>query len=132
MNNTSEDIMEMLEDESSLGLVFGENLFIGNEPTTPKNCVTIFDTPGMPISFGLTKEDNTYYRPSIQIRCRNIDYQAGLNLLRAITIYLHSIHNEVYGGSLYTVIQCMNEPALLDWDENQYARFITNFNIQRR
>jgi len=39
---------------------------------------------------------------------------------------------ETWNGALYTVIYCSNGPALLDWDDSNNARFIINFNIQRR
>ena len=37
MHSTSEDIKDMLEAESSLGLVYANNLHIGKEPSTPSS-----------------------------------------------------------------------------------------------
>lgn len=47
MNAPSVDIKDMLEAESSLGLTFTSDLFVGHEPNTPDETVTIFDTPGV-------------------------------------------------------------------------------------
>ena len=44
MNSPSEDIKDILVADTGLSLVFATDLFIGVEPTLPKNCVTIFDT----------------------------------------------------------------------------------------
>ena len=135
MNASSVDIMRMLEDysDSALGLSFGIDLFIGREPTKPDNCVTIFDTPGGPPQLTLDEDNDDYYYPSIQIRVRNRDYRAGWALIENIRTVLHGKANETWDTTtLYTVIYCSSGPALLDWDESDRARFIINFNLQRR
>jgi hypothetical protein len=133
MNAPSVDIRDMLEAESSLGLVFGDNLFIGKDPTTPQNMVTIFDTYGRPPQLTLGgQEEGNYYYPSIQIRVRSVSYQLGWNLIYDIMTSLHGRAQETWNGTLYTVIYCSSGPALLDWDDNGLVRFIVNFNLQRR
>jgi len=134
MQAPSIDIRHMLEakDDSSgsFDLVFGTNLFIGREPVTPKECVTIYDTPGFPPYLGLT--DTGYEYPSIQIRVRNTGYVNGWNLINNIKDALHGKSHETWNDTLYTVIYCSSGPALLDWDDNGLPRFIVNFNLQRR
>ena len=132
MNATSEDIKDMLEAESSLGLVFPTNLFIGREPTKPDDCVTIFDTPGGPPMIALSKADSDYYYPSVQIRVRNNDYTVGWDLINAIKVLLHGSGPEVWNGTTYTAIMCAQEPFPLGWDEHSRVWFVANFNIQRR
>ena len=130
MNAPAEDIKDMLEAESSLGLTFQTDLFIGREPSKPDNSVTIFDTSGYPPMLTLGN-DSQYYYPSVQIRVRNRDYQDGYALISSIVALLHGKHNEVWNNTYYSVIACSSEPFLLDWQEH-YARFVCNFNIQRR
>lgn len=130
MNVPSEDIKDMLEAESSLGLTFATNLFIGKEPPTPDDCVTIFDTFGSPPQ--LTLDNQKYENPSIQIRVRSVDYKTGWNLIADIVDVLHGQAQETWNTTLYSVIYATNSPALLDWDDNDRCRFIVNFNIQRR
>ena len=130
MNASSEDIKNLLEDESALGLVFAKNLFIGKEPKSPSNCVTIFDTTSIPPQLGLTSQGYEY--PSVQIRVRNESYVQGMELIERIKTLLHGLGQITIGGYLYTVIYCASGPALLDWDENSRARIICNFNLQRR
>ena len=129
MNSPSEDIKDMLD--TTLGLIFKDNLFIGREPILPKNCVTIFDTAGGAPQLTFTKNENYFY-PSIQIRVRNIDYRDGWDLIQDIRTSLHGRAQETRNGTLYSVVYCASGPALLDWDENNRVRFIINFNIQRR
>lgn len=130
MNIPSSDIREMLEAESSLGLVFASNLFIGKEPPKPRDCVTIFDTPGYPAP--LTLDNKLYQKPSVQIRIRNGSYPTGMELAQNIFLSLQGRAGETWNGSLYTVIYCSSGPALLDWDDNNNPRFFINFEIQRR
>jgi hypothetical protein len=135
MNAPSVDIKDILEakDDSSgsYDLTFGTNLFIGKEPATPKNCVTIYDTPGFAPYLGVDGSTGYEY-PSIQIRVRNTSYVSGWNMINDIKSHLHGIKQTTWNGTLYSVIICSSDPALLDWDDNGNARFICNFNIQRR
>jgi hypothetical protein len=132
MNPASEDIKDILEAESSLGLALGTDLFIGKEPADPNNCVTIFDTPGLPPQLTLAGKGEDYFYPSIQVRVRNTNYLTAYSLADSIRDVLHGLAHETWNGTLYILIQCTQGPALLDWDENNRCRFIINFNVQRR
>jgi len=131
MNATSYDIKDMLEAESSLGLVYADDLYIGKEPPKPDNCVTIYDTPGFPVQ-GTLDNSSFYNSPSVQIRVRNKKYIDGMNLAQSIIVSLHNRAQGIWNGTLYTVIRCVNGPSLLTWDDNQNAIIVVNFNLQRR
>jgi len=130
MNAPSEDLKDMLEADSALGLTFAENLFIGKEPITPHNCVTIYDEIGN--TPNLAMDGTTYYYPIVQIRVRNIGYKEGWTLINNIMLSLHGRANETWNDALYAVIYCSSGPALLTWDDNEFVKFIVNFNLQRR
>jgi len=129
MNPGSVDMKTKLV-AGSLALVFGTNLFIGKEPTDPDNCVTIFDTPGFPPD-KFHNKSVSYNRPSIQIRVRNNNYLTGWDLIDDIKNLLHNSGPETWSGTIYDSIFCSQEPALLDWDQNDRARFVATFDIQR-
>ena len=131
MNAVSQDVKDMLEAESSLGLVSATNLFVGREPPTPDECATIFDTSGLPNQVTLGMEGNYYY-PSIQIRVRSNKYRDGWDLIQNIMISLHGRAQETWNGTLYSIIKQTSGPALLDWDDNNRPRFVVNFDLQRR
>ena len=131
MNPASVDIKDMLEGESSLGLIFATDLFVGKEPSEPSNCVTIFDTPGYPDILTL-EGDGELYSPSIQIRVRNTSYLTGWDLANDIRAVLHGKIGETWNGSEYDFIKCTGGPFLLDWDENDRARFVINLEMKRR
>lgn len=134
MGAVSVDIKDLLVAESSLGLTFSTDLFVGREPSDVANCVTIFDTGGGPpqLTVGINQQNEFYEYPSIQIRVKNTSYVTGYNLANTVIETLHGRAGDVFNGSLYTVIYCANGPALLDWNENNKVRFIMNFNLQRR
>jgi hypothetical protein len=134
MQASSEDIKEMLEEygESSGIGITSNNIFIGREPSKPKNCITIFDTIGFHPYLGLGPGDTGFEYPSIQIRVRNDDYQTGWALIERIKTALHGRAQETWNATLYSLIYCSSGPAHLDWDDNGNALFIINFNIQRR
>lgn len=129
MNAPSVDIKDMLV-AAGLSLTFATNLFVGKEPANPDDCTTIFDTPGRgPERF--FNNDEGYFRPSIQIRVRNVSYLTGWALIDAIKLRLHGAAQAVWNGTTYSAIFCSQEPALLDWDQNSRARFVATFEIQR-
>lgn len=130
MNVPSVDIKDYLLSDSSLGLTFATDLFIGTEPKEPDNCVTIYDTPG-----GTPEKvysgASGYYRPSIQIRVRNNEYVTGLTLIDNIKKVLDGLGPVIINGTKYTYINCLIEPGQFPRDENDRFRFVTTFDIQR-
>jgi hypothetical protein len=130
MNAPSEDIKDMLVAESALALTYGTDLFIGREPSSPPNCVTIYDTPGT--AKGLTLDGQAYGYPNVQILVRNQSYTAGWAIIDAIEATLHGRAHETWNGALYTVIRTTSGPSLLENDENGRAKLVLNLNVQRR
>ena len=133
MNPSSIDISALLEADSNFELTFAVNLFVGKEPAFPDNCVTIFDIPGDAPVLTLTgKGGGDYYRPSVQVRVRNNDYLTGWGLIHDIQKYLHGINGVIEDSTEYLLIQSVDSPFLLDWDENDRVRFIATFSIYRK
>jgi len=130
MNPAAKDTKDMLVADTGLSLVYGTDLFVSKEPTKPNECVTIFDTPSFPSD--LTLDGESYFRSSIQVRVRTLDYEAGMALAWTIMGSLHGRANETWNGTLYTVIKAVGEPTPLYYDENNRLLIITNFNLQRR
>ena len=130
MNVPSKDIKDMLEAETSLGLTFTTDLFVGKEPALPNNIITIFDTPGGSADLYADRTIR-WERPAIQIRSRNTSYVAGWDILDDIRNVLQGRANETWNGTFYGLITAAGDIFLLDWDENNRARFVLNFNIQR-
>lgn len=131
MNLPSEDIKDMLVTEASLGLTFAQNLFIGMEPSSPRNIVTIYDTPGAGPDSNLAKEEDIWH-PAIQIKVRNVSYVAAGDLITQIKDALHNRTGETWNGATYILIQCAQEPFCLGFDENNLALWVMNLDIMRQ
>ena len=134
MNAPSMDIKDILVAEPSLNLIFGGpdgQLYVGKEPETPINTVTIFDTGGLTPQLTMDK-DEIYQYPSINIRVRNKDYETGFDLANNIKDALHGRSHETWNAAIYELIQATGEAFMLGWDDNNNAWFIINFNIQRK
>ena len=135
MNNASKDIAQKLAlltvSSSVLKFTVGSNLFVGREPTTPDNCVTIVDRPSWPIGINLDGSGEFDYA-SIQIRVRNISYDKGAEMMQEIIKLLHGINNFTINNTAYFVCMCVSGPSLLEWDQNNRAILICDFDIQRR
>lgn len=134
MNSVAEDIKNMLLADSSLDLLFGTNLHLYKEPAFPDETVTIYEVDGMPyVGLLQSNTDKKHIeRPSIQIRIRTHTAEAGYELGYKIINVLHGLANEIWGSYFYILISHVNGPALMDWDDNDRARIVLNFNIQRR
>ena len=129
MNAASIDIKDSLED-AGLGLIYKKNLFIGKQPASPDDCVTVIDTPSF--TPDNTLDNVRYYRSSVMVQVRNNGYTAGMVVARNVMDWLHGRANSTWNSTLYTVIQATGEPAPLAWDENDRTIIIINFNLQRR
>ena len=105
---------------STLG--FGRNLFIGREPSSPTNCVTIYPTGGY--SPDISRSTET---PTIQIRIRNTSYPTGYKIGNMIGKEFHentSICASVRGKCFSMQSQAM--PIGLTDDSTAHI-FVINF-----
>lgn len=132
MNPCSIDIKDLIEAESSLGLVFQQNLFIGREPSEPANCVTIYDPAGGSVDITANGMTESYFRNPLQIRIRNTSYVTGMELADQILKVLHARNNDEVNDTYYALIRCSNPPSFLAWDDKNRVLIIINFQIQRR
>jgi len=129
VNTVTKDIMDFIAANTSW--VSGTNFFVGREPTAPNVCLTIFDTPGVgPLLF--MNKDGRYDYANFQLRLRHTHYEQGMSAMDDLIDLLHGDGNFEINGTQYTKIEALDSPALLDWDENNRARIIANFEIQRR
>jgi len=129
MNPPSEDIKDILESsQSGTGLVFGTDLFIGEEPVSPDQCITIYDTGGPEPQAGYV-----YDYPTVQVRIRGNKgaYKETWALADTIKSALHGLHNESWNGTKYHGIWCQSDIIFIGYDDNSRPVFTVNFRIHR-
>ena len=128
LNPPSEDFKDMLEGESSLGLVFATDLFINKMPSSPDNVVSIHDASGE------SPEVNyTYEKPGVQIRVRGAKggYKAAHEQAQDIRNFLHPTGNLTINGARYVGIWAEGDIIPLGDDDNERPLFSMNFRVHR-
>lgn len=134
MNPPSEDVKTLLAAESSLGLIYGTNLYVGEIPdvgskiVAPDRCVAVYDTPGFP-----PEANYEYERPNVQVRVRGNrgDYLGTHNLGQAIRNTLHGLANVTVSGARYVGIWCSSDLFFLGYDSKHRPTFAVNFRLHR-
>lgn len=128
MNPASIDIQQFLQD-SGIGLVSGDNLFVSFEPPKPIECVTIYDVSGGSPDLAITGE--TYRRDSVQIRVRGKNFLQCSQKIYNIVSVLQGVHGKVINGTYYSLIKELVPPFFLGYEDNKPI-FVANFEVQRR
>lgn len=132
MNPTSQDIATLLENYSSFSYALGTDLYFSRIPLSPQDCVTIMDSPGEPPMLQYVKTRSDYHYSGVTVYVRNTDYVTGYTEALSISEYLHGIAHTVVGGTYYVLIKATGEPMLLEYDKNDRAVIIVNFEVQRK
>ena len=129
-NLPSADIIALLEADSSLALTAGTNLFGGDLPTTPNNCVAVVDTMGLEEKGSLDTSE-TIKQPSVQIVVRHNKYDTGGALMQNILDYLRTITNQTEGGTKYLQLFFSSGINWIGRDENDRHVFSKSIDIMR-
>ena len=126
INSPAFDIATILED-AGLG-IRGINIFVGGEPESPDNTITIYDTGGFPPSPKYLRDN-----PSVQIKVRSAidDRKIAADVLRSIRNVLLNSENRISGGSIY--IQYHEFGGIIDLGVDKQGRFImvSNYRLVR-
>lgn len=134
MKATSFDIVQLLN--LSLitldNLTTGINLFYSRMPSTPQDCVTVYDNSGPSPMLQYVKSRSNYFYENISIRARDTNYSLAMVQMQTLLTYLHGRSQDVINGTYYALIKAINTPHLLHHDENDRPVLIMNFEVQRR
>ena len=127
MPSSAEDVAEYLEDQGigTRGAASGWAIFIGKEPSSPNNTITVYDTGG---AMG---NPDQLYDPTIQIRIRGHDYSG--TYAKAVEIRDDLVVNtdRVVGDWHYAGFFLISDIAKIDTDENNRDVFTINFRLMR-
>lgn len=128
MNPPSEDIMGILDGDSTLGLEIGTDLFVSEMPGTPDACVAVFDTGGYD-----PEANYTYWRPTISVRVRGAKggYVVAHNLAQQIAGAIHGLANYGVGSTRYVGIWQEGDIMFLGYDDNHRPLLSMNFRLHR-
>ncbi len=130
MNPPSEDIADVLVlSSSALSLTLGTDLFVGEEPHNPDNCVTVFDSPGAAPEPGYV-----LLYPGVQIRVRGAaigGYKTAYTLAESIRNVLHALSPQTVNSTKYINVLAEGDILYIGQDKSKRPRFTINFSIMR-
>lgn len=103
-------------------LGFGKNLFIGSEPATPVNCITLYPTGGFASSVS-----NRTRTPTLQVRVRHSNYSKGYAVTEAFIKDFHGKTNMLASAKGKCFSMQSGPYSLGKNEENTAHLFTTNF-----
>ena len=116
------DIAQLLQ-SGGIGTL-GVDLFLGQLPDSPDNCVAVFEYAGSPPDLHW---DGEY--PGVQVLVRNKSYEAGRAKIEAAKNVLHGVSETIVNNHRYLLIRANQSPFFLERDASNRAVFACNFSV---
>lgn len=114
-------------DEQGFG-TYGEDIVVGEMPSSPNSCIAIYEYPGKPPSAPV---DLDY--PGLHIKVRNPSYISGKTIATNIRNALHTVANQAIHEGWYLSIFAVQSGAMyMGRDQNNRAEFVLNFQVTKR
>ena len=107
----------------SVGTV-GTDIFLGQMPDQPDNCIALFEYAGSPPDLHWNGE-----YPGLQVRVRNKSYAAARSKIREVMAALHGLHEQTLSGTRYLLIKARGSPEILKRDASNRIELVLNFEI---
>ena len=105
----------------SVGTV-GTDIFLGQMPDQPDNCIALFEYAGSPPDLHWNGE-----YPGLQVRVRNKSYAAARSKIREVMAALHGLHEQTLSGTRYLLIKARGSPEILKRDASNRIELVLNF-----
>ena len=124
--------MQFVESLKDYLVTLGHGPFsIGNQPNTPRDVITIYDTGGFPgtINEQVTGAPEEF---SIQFKARNASQSAARDALLAIQTDLHRLTGVNIGDWDIHVSVAIDRPAILTREEKEGWTLVSNYEITAR
>ncbi|WP_461365563.1 minor capsid protein [Candidatus Darwinibacter acetoxidans] len=123
----------------------GTDIFLGQMPDQPDNCVSLFEYAGSPPDLHWNGE-----YPGLQVRVRSTSYSGGRAKIGDVMDALHGLHEKVLpgeadakgdnddngepseppaSGTRYLLIRARGSPEVLKRDASDRVEFVINFEI---
>lgn len=120
---------------AGLGLTVATNLFYGQMPDTPDDCVVVYERPGTRPDFTLGATEGQPHLPNFEnVRLQVVvrrdgetAYAEGSALITSIWRALSLGGGITLSGTRYLSIEPMDSPAPMDEDKQGRLLFVANF-----
>ena len=117
-----EDVADYLE-LAGVGTV-GTNIFKGNMPDSPDQCITVYAYAGETPDLSIDIE-----RPGLQVKSRALTAEDALDLAEHALAHLHKATSQTINGVLYYYIHALQSPIHLGRDEKGRYMYSVNYNV---
>ena len=97
-------------------------IFIGNEPSDPNDCITLYDTPGLAPNPKFLLDF-----PRFMVRVRSKDYVEGFNKAEQIKDALLGLPSQTIGDIRYDGIWVVVDTHLLMTDNRNRSIFVNTY-----
>ena len=124
MSSPADDIKTVLENNGVA--TFATDLFISKEPTSPDNCITLYDTGGYEANPKWSMDE-----PTVMARIRNNSYPDGYAKCEEIKDALLGLPKQAINSTTYVGVWMEGEINFIEYDDNGRAIFTMNFRIVR-
>lgn len=104
----------------------GTDLFKGELPPDPDNCVAIYEYAGQPPFVSVDID-----RPGLQVRVRNKGYAQARAKIDQIYLLLHALANTTINGTRYLIVRAVQSPFSMGRDSNNLVELVQNFIIMK-
>lgn len=105
------------------------DIFYQNFSKTVPNCIALLTAPGLQEKYTL-RRTCVLSRPELDVRVRNVDDTVAEQKATAIHNLLNVVAGEVIGTTSFKKISAMNDPYLLEIDENDRFVYAVNFQLE--
>lgn len=111
----------------------GWSINAGEEPASPDDTITIYDTPGRePLLYGEPDTGaNATYRPAVQVRVRSYDYPGAYDQQEAIRALFHKQTGVDIDNTRVVGIWLTSDIQSLGRDDNNRYRLTANYRLTR-
>ena len=117
--------MSLLADIRTLLTGINSNVYLGDIPDTPDNCLSIFNTGGQPTEYKL--DGVSYEKPTFQIRARNTSYATAEDELNQVKDALNDVSEQTINSTTYMAFYITSDIFTLGKDDRERTNLTINF-----
>ena len=120
--------MSLLVDMKSLITAVNANIFLGDLPDTPDNCIALYQSGGQDAVHSLgAGVDETHETPTFQVRIRNTSYATANTQAESVKDILDGLVNQTINSNLYISIFMQGDINSLGRDDRNRINLTVNF-----
>ena len=119
--------MSLLVDIGTLLDEINSNIYYGDRPDTPNNCLVLYHTGGQPAVHSIGTQPSTLEKPTFQVEIRNESATAALSQAYEVKDILDGLTKQVINYANYEAIFLQGDIFPLGKDDRERTSVTVNF-----